>query len=115
MVKRYELGEQVKLVSTGQSYASPSSKHSNISEVVWKYVMRYKPINVRIYHNDNTFEIESSYHTESDLALKKDLKWKVRFVHQGIYFSEQKTLYIISSNKNHVLVVDRTAIDKLET
>lgn len=114
MDKNYELGERVKLISTGQSYSSPYSKHSNISEVVRKYVMRYKPINVRVLCPNKSYEIISSYHTESDLVLKKNLKWKVRFVHQGIYLNEQKTLYIISSNKNHVLVVNGAAIDKLE-
>lgn len=112
MVKRYELGEQVKLVSTGPSYSSPTS------EFVWKYVVRYKPINVSVLYPNTSYkslEIVSSYRTKSDLALKKNLKWKVRFVHQGIYLNEQKTLYIISSNKNHMLVVNGDAIDKLET
>lgn len=94
----YKLGEIVLLEDTGPTY--PCLK----LDVIKKYIRLYEPINVKEYYN--SYAIESGYHKITDLAKQTDLIWKIKCIITD-------SLYIISSNKKHMLVCSKYAIKKL--
>lgn len=99
-----KLGDCVKLVSTGHTYSGGGSK-------IWRpfvleYIRRYKPCNASLFGLERKcISIESGYCTIDDLAKRIDLTWKIRCV-------IDTGIYIISSNKNHMLVASFLAIQK---
>lgn len=99
---RFKIGDKVEIISCGYAY----SLSANIDSIT-EFIRRYKPINVRIRENYKykyPIYIRSGYGTSTSLD-KQDLSWRVRLVIQ-----HEDLMYLITSNKNHLLIMDGKGI-----
>ena len=98
---KYKIGDKVIVESTGSSYSNLANNNIFGPPII-KYIDRYRPINVKNY------QIFSGYAQSNDLS-KQNLQWKIRYCFHNTIFNN---IYIISSNQNHILVIEENGLKK---
>lgn len=109
----FKVGDYVKLINTGESYSLWNSNGYDRHKFFLLYVQRYKPINVIIENNlaFSSIKIKSGFYSSEDLA-RFNYQWKIKFI---LYINLATTYYLISSNHNHMLIVNKKAIEYEKT